>query len=109
MTNAVLQLRCEVRMRGRSQISVDGKNLVSGMYSAVVSSGGIAAATGLQSTVGDEVEFDFDSDPDDIADGANAIAADFIRTSGSPHVSASILDAQGQTVVSAGGNCDIRR
>jgi hypothetical protein len=88
---------------------VDGKNLVVGNYSAMVTSGGNTATTGLQATIGDEVEFDFDSDPDDIAAGATAISATFIQASSNPHVTAAILDMAGQTVVSAAGNCDVRR
>jgi hypothetical protein len=105
-----LRLRCEVRTgQARSKISVDGKNLASGQYQARVRSGGNTAVSGLHATLGDEVEFDFDSDPDDIAAGATAIAADFIQTSANPDVLAEILSAGGQVVVSQGGNCSVRR
>jgi len=106
---ARLRLRCELRTRGRSRISVDGNNLVSGLYTAVVTSGANSATAGPRATVGDEVEFDFDSDPRDIAAGATAISADFIQAGSTPHVTAMILDPQGQTIVTAGGDCDIRR
>jgi hypothetical protein len=105
-----LRLRCEVRTGDvRSKISVDGKNLASGQYQARVRSGGNTAVSGLQATVGDEVEFDFDSDPDDIAAGATAIAPDFIQTSANPDVVAEIVSASGQVVLSQGGNCTVRR
>ncbi|MDH3734890.1 MAG: hypothetical protein OEU54_15280 [Gemmatimonadota bacterium] len=55
------------------------------------------------------MEFDFDSDPDDIAAGATAISATFIDTSSTPHVTASIVDAGGRTIVTAAGNCRVRR
>lgn len=104
-----LRLRCEVRTgQARSKISVDGKNLASGQYEARVRSGGNTAVSGLRATVGDEVEFDFDSDPDDIAAGATAIAADFIQTSANPDVVAEILSAGGQVVLSQAGNCSVR-
>lgn len=104
-----LRLRCEIRIaQARSKISVDGKNLASGQYRARVRSGGNTAVSGLQASVGDEVEFDFDSDPDDIAEGATAIAADFIQTSANPDVLAEILSAGGQVVLSQGGNCSVR-
>jgi hypothetical protein len=105
-----LRLRCEVRTaQPRSKISVDGKNLAAGQYQARVRSGGNTATSGLQPTVGDEVEFDFDSAPEDIAAGATAIAADFIHTSANPDVSAEILTAGGQVVSSQGENCSVRR
>jgi hypothetical protein len=105
-----LRLRCEVRTgQARSRISVDGKNLASGQYRARVRSGSNTATSGLGTTVGDEVEFDFDSDPDDIAAGATAIASDFIDTSADPDVVAEVLDASGGVLVTHGGNCSVRR
>lgn len=103
-----LRLRCEVRTGRRSKISVDGKDLAVGDYRARVQSGSNAAASGLQSSIGDEVEFDFDSARDDIAAGATAIAADFIQTASSPHVTAEILDDAGLIVVSGGADCRVR-
>ncbi len=105
-----LRLRCEFRTeRVRSKISVDAKNLAAGDYRARVASGGNSASSGPQSTIGDEVEFDFDSDRDDIAAGATAIAGDFIQTAADPDVTAEILDAAGQVVVTVGANCRVRR
>ena len=63
-----LRLRCEVRPGRRSKISVDGRNLPVGTYQATVRSGGNTATSGMQRSIGDEVEFDFDSDAGDIAD-----------------------------------------
>jgi hypothetical protein len=96
---AELRLRCEQRVApNRSKISVDGKNLSqqNAMYSARVISGSNQATHVPLTAVGDEVEFDFDSDPADIAAGAQAISGTFI-TSGS--VQAAIFDASGQMVV----------
>ncbi|MCX8049481.1 MAG: hypothetical protein N3A55_07455 [Methylohalobius sp.] len=84
---------CE-RRSNRSKISVNGKNLIPGAYSAVVNSGTNTASAPLQSTSGDEVEFDFDSDPGDIAEGATAIAPDFIQGT----VSARLLNQRGEVV-----------
>lgn len=103
-----LRIRCELRTSGRSKISVDGKNLSVGSYSARVRSGGNSAASGLQASVGDEVEFDFDSARDDIQAGATPIASDFIQTSGSPDVTAEVLSAAGETVLSGGADCEVR-
>lgn len=103
-----LRLRCEVRGTSRSKVSVDGKDLAAGAYTARVVSGGNSASSGTQNTIGDEVEFDFDSDRGDIAEGATAISATFIDTSSEPHVTAEIVDAGGEVVVSGGATCEIR-
>lgn len=101
-----IQVKCE-RRANRSRISVDGKDLLSGSYRAQVSSGANVAVSGLQATVGDEVELDFDSAPKDIAAGATAIAATFIQ--GIPaQVTATILDSSGNTVVATTATCRTR-
>jgi hypothetical protein len=74
---ADVDVKCEKRSN-RSKVSIDGNNLASGSYRAVVSSGTRGATSGFETTVGDEVEFDFDSAPNDIAEGATAIPANFI-------------------------------
>lgn len=101
-----MRLRCEVDA-SRSKISVDGNNMSSGTYFARVTSGGQSVTSGLLATVGDEVEFDFDSDPGDIAAGATAISRDFIDTAASPRVSAEILEAGGQVVVTGASDCGV--
>lgn len=75
---AVINVKCEKRAN-RSKISVDGKDLAPGEYLAVVKSGGNKAVSPTAAAVGDEVEFDFDSDPGNIAAGATAIPANFIQ------------------------------
>ncbi len=89
-----IKVTCE-RRQNRSKVSVDAKNLIAGSYLAEITSGGNRASSPLKNTIGDEVEFDFDSDPDDIAEGATPIAPDFIQGT----VSAKILNEGGETVV----------
>ncbi|HEB78664.1 MAG TPA: hypothetical protein ENI90_09070 [Methylothermaceae bacterium] len=95
---------CEKRA-GRSKISVNGKNLPGGSYKAVVKSGGNQTESPLQETIGDEVEFDFDSDPSDIGEGATPIAADFIQES----VSADLVAEDGTVAASIEGVACLRK
>lgn len=74
---ADVEVRCEKR-GSRSKASVDGSNLQSGQYRAILKSGTRTASSPSDQTIGDEVEFDFDSNPNDIAEGATAIPASFI-------------------------------
>ena len=99
------RVRCE-RRPDRSKASVDGKNLPSGTYSARIVSGANTAASGALSTVGDEVEFDFDSERDDIAAGATPIAAGFIQGA-PPQVTGQILDTGGAVVAQATVTCEL--
>ena len=87
---------CE-RRENRSKVSVNGNNLASGAYIAVISSGTNNATSDLKQTVGDEVEFDFDSALDDIASGATAIPTGFIQG----QVDAEIRDDSGNVVAVA--------
>jgi hypothetical protein len=101
---AIARVVCEKRA-DRSRASVDGNNLASGTYSARLISGTNVATSNLAPTVGDEVEFDFDSSPDDIAAGATAIAADFIQGA-PPQVTGEILDGAQNIVASATVICE---
>jgi hypothetical protein len=85
-----LRVRCEVRSN-RSKISVDGKKIKStGNVTAVVTNtDGISVAADPKLIVLKQVEFDFDSDSGDIADGATPISPNFIDRN-NPHVTASI-------------------
>jgi hypothetical protein len=74
---ADVEVSCEKR-NSRSKASVDGFNLRSGQYRAVLKSGTKTARSPYDQTIGDEVQFDFDSNANDIADGATAIPANFI-------------------------------
>jgi hypothetical protein len=74
---ADVEVSCEKRSN-RSRASVDGNNLKTGSYRAVLKSGDNIARSPFAQTIGDEVQFDFDSNPNDIAEGAKAIAPSFI-------------------------------
>lgn len=103
--SAKILVSCEKRIN-RSKISVDGKNLASGDYSSTIMSGIGAATSLIKTTVGDEVEFDFDSSADDVAKDAKEISADFIQDE---TVSAEIFDIDDNLVLSATGVlCAIR-
>lgn len=105
---ATIRVQCEKR-GDRSVVSVDGKNLVRGSYTAQALSGGSTAAAPARATVGDEVEFDFSSQPNDIAAGATAIATTFIVVSnGAASVTGKILNAAGETVISDTVACRVR-
>lgn len=99
-------VKCE-RRSSRSRASVDGSNLSAGNYTAVITSGSSSASAPAQATVGDEVEFDFDSDAGDIAAGDTAIAAGFISGT-PPQVLGQILDTNGNVVASAIAVCELR-
>lgn len=105
--SGAVSVKCE-RRSGRSKISVDGRNLPSGSYTARVSSGASSLTSAARATVGDEVEFDFDSARDDIAQGATAIPAAFIDVSATPQVRGEILDASGSLVGGQEASCRIR-
>lgn len=85
-----LRVRCEVRSN-RSKISVDGKRIKStGSVTAVVTNThGFSLTADPKPIVLKQVEFDFDSDSGDVADGATQIPSDFIDRN-DPHVTASI-------------------
>jgi hypothetical protein len=107
---ATVRVRCELRSGQRSKISVDGNNLrpLNGRWSAVVRSGVNVASASAQTAIGDEVEFDFDSAPDDIAAGAVAISRSFITPGAGPDVTAQILNASGAAVASGSAECSVR-
>lgn len=102
----VARVVCEKRA-DRSRASVDGNNLAGGTYSARITSGTNVATSGLAPTVGDEVGFDFDSDPGDIAAGATAIAVDFLQGD-PPRVTGEILDGALDVIASATVICEQR-
>lgn len=103
---ADVRVSCEKRTN-RSKISVDGSNLAPGMYSAVVTSGGVTLPSNFQSAVGDEAQFDFDSNANDIAQGATAISKSFIVDG---RVKAAIRDSSGALVTPiVDAICRVRR
>ena len=96
---ATLRVRCEVRSN-RSKISVDGKRIKStGSVTAIVTNtDGFSVTAPAQPIVLKQVEFDFDSDDDDIAAGATEIPSSFIDRN-NPHVTARIPELNLQTTV----------
>ena len=102
-----LRLRCEVRGTSRSKVSVDGNNLSprGGMFSARISSGANSASAPARAAIGDEAEFDFDSNPADIRAGATSIPRTFIK---GRSVTADILNASGAVVATASATCRAR-
>jgi len=101
---AAIRVRC-VQRPGRSKVSVDASGLAPGNYRAKVVSGANRVSSGFQSAVGDEVEFDFDSNPANVAAGATAIAPNFIQGG---EVKGKILDAVGRTVAMDIVDCQIK-
>ena len=106
---ALLRVRCE-RRTGRSKISVDGNNLAprNGTFRARVKAAGGTVTSRAKRAIGDEAEFDFDSNPNDIAQGATRISSMFIARRSGPDVVGEILNAQGQVVGRAGVECLFR-
>jgi hypothetical protein len=99
----IVRVRCERRV-GRSKVSVDGSNLAPGSYLARVTSGADTVVASAQPTIGDEVEFDFDSDSGDIAEGATPLPADFIQGT-PPRATGAILTLSGSVVAEATVDC----
>ena len=93
-----LVVSCKNRV-GRSQVSVNGKDLAVGFYTASISSGANAAVAGAMSAVLGEVEFDFDSNTEL---GATTIPAEFIQ---GLEVAAQLADASGHVVLEASVSC----
>jgi hypothetical protein len=76
-TAAEVDVRCEKRAN-RSRASVDGNNLRPGSYRAVLKSGDRTARSQFERSIGDEAQFDFDSNQGDVAEGATPIGPNFI-------------------------------
>jgi hypothetical protein len=81
--------RVKCRVKGdRTQISVDGRSLPAGTYTASVDSttdgaGAVPSNNSVTLPPGNEAEFDFDSDAGDIAEGATPLPAGFATVGGS--------------------------
>lgn len=104
--NATVIVRCEVRSN-RSKISIDGNGIATGSYQAVATSGANSAIAPARQTIGDEVEFDFDSDGGDVAAGATEIAPSFIQGT-PPQATGAILTLGGGVVVQATVDCVVK-
>lgn len=74
---ADVAVTCEKRPF-RSRASVDGSGLKAGLYRAVLKSGTHVARSQFEQSVGGELQFDFDSNQGDVAEGATPIGAQFI-------------------------------
>jgi hypothetical protein len=101
---ARIRVRCATSPT-RSKISIDGRRLRAGNYTAVAESGPNQATAPAQAAVRHEVEFDFDSNPNDIQAGATAIDRDFIQNN---QVVGKILDSLGAVVVQHSATCSVR-
>ena len=106
---ASIRLRCE-RRTNRSRISVDASGLTpaAGRFRARVTAAGGTVTSPLERAVGGQAEFDFDSNPNDVAAGATRIPATFIRARSGPDVVARVLNAAGVVVATRSGECVIR-
>ena len=103
---ADVEVRCERRIApARSRVSVDVRNIASGTYAAAIQSGTNSAISPLAGTIGDEVAFDFDSNPKDVRAGATAISKTFIQGN---TVTAQIVNAANQIVAQGAGVCRVR-
>jgi hypothetical protein len=105
--SASLRVRCE-RRSNRSKISVDANNVSprNARYKARVRAAGGTVTSALKRAIGDEVEFDFDSNTER---GATRIPANFIRGKAGADVIGQLLNANGVVVASSGVNCDFRQ
>jgi len=103
---ATLRVRCE-RRSGRSKISVDANNVSprGGRFRARVRAAGGTVTSPLKRAVGDEVEFDFDSNTEA---GATRIPANFIQRRAGADVIGILLNAQGVVVARQGVECSFR-
>jgi hypothetical protein len=103
---ATLRVRCE-RRPGRSKISVDANDVAprNGLFRARVRAAGGTVTSALKRAVGDEVEFDFDSNTEA---GATRIPANFIQRRTGPDVVGILLNAQGDVVARRGVECEFR-
>lgn len=75
---ANLFVNCEVGS-DRSKARIDAKNLMAGEYYAILVSGENIATSATKFITGNEVAFAFDSEFDDIREGAEELAAGFIQ------------------------------
>jgi hypothetical protein len=107
---ATLRVRCEARGNSRSKISVDGFKVSprNGSFRARVRAAGGTVTSTVRRAIGDQVEFDFDSDRGDIARGATRISARFIVARSGPDVIGELLNSQGRVVASRGVDCQFR-
>ncbi|MDT8406171.1 MAG: hypothetical protein RQ715_02865 [Methylococcales bacterium] len=99
-------LKCEVDSNAtKSEVEIDVAGLVPGDYVARVTSGlDSVESAPLNVRAGERVEFEFDSDADDISRGDTEIPGSFIQNQS---VLAAIINAEGATLVSAEARCKL--
>jgi hypothetical protein len=104
---ATLRVTCE-RRSDRSKISVDATNVTprNGRFRARVRAAGGTVTSALKRAIGDEVEFDFDSNTEL---GATRIPTNFIRARTGADVIGQLLNANGVVVASRGVECSFRQ
>lgn len=102
---ASVRIRCEVRTGSRSKISIDGRGLAAGNFTARARSGANTATAAAKASVAGQAEFDFDSNPADIRAGATAISRTFIRNGS---VAGDVLNAAGAVVATGTAACQVR-
>ena len=78
---ASISVKCEIRGTSRSKVSVDGAGLTGTFYAIAYSPGSVAVKSKapMIANASHQVEFDFDSDPSNIAAGATKISPTFIK------------------------------
>jgi hypothetical protein len=106
LASPALLAQCEVSTE-RSSISVEAKNLAAGSYVVTVGSGANTLDSEQQTLAAgnDEVEFDFDSDADEVLEGAEALEAGFVVDD---EVTAKLfLDGSTEALLSAVVSCDV--
>lgn len=101
---ANIRVKCEKRA-DRSKVSVDGNNMVSGNYIAKIVSGDNVKESEAKATVGDEIEFDFDSSTKDITTGATRISRSFIQ---GRQVTGQLINERGLTVAQTTSTCSVK-
>lgn len=101
---ANIRVKCEKRA-DRSKVSVDGNNMVSGNYIAKIVSGDNVKESEAKATVGDEIEFDFDSSTKDVTTGATRISRSFIQGG---RVTGQLINEQGFTVAQTTSTCSVK-
>ena len=79
--------------------------MVSGNYIAKIVSGDNVKESEAKATVGDEIEFDFDSSTKDVTTGATRISRSFIQGG---RVTGQLINEQGFTVAQTTSTCSVK-
>ena len=98
-----IRVRCDT-FPNRSRASVDGSDLAAGAYSAVLTSGGHVSQSPPDVAARGEVQFDFDSNRNDVQQGATKIGRHFIVDD---MATGTLLDANGNVVATQTRQCKV--